>query len=241
MPTLGSRTRHDARSVLRIAASGALTLLIFAACASVLEPLPDQHAVIIVLPPTAPADGASLTRIIVQVDTAVPPALRRVMLTTTAGNILGGGAPLTPDATGQAIALLQSPLSPVATIVGATVNGVVGSAEIDFQRALAERILLTYDSLSLKAGVGNQSVITATLTRNVGALSPGAQVAFTATDTAGRRVPTGLFLPVLAQIDSQGKATVRFTVADTSVRGPLLIHATSDTTAATATVWVTAP
>jgi hypothetical protein len=238
-PTVVSRLlrRHVRESSL----CGAAALLSLIACSSFLEPLPAPRPLSVELPETAIADGATLTPVVVHVDTTLGVDKRTVTLTTTAGSFVGDANAIIPNETGTAIALLQSPTDSTIAIVRAKVNGVVNAAQIIFRRARPERIDLLLGAFTLKAGVANELTVTAKVRRTVGTPSPGAVVSFAATDGSADHKPVGTFLPSTAVVDAQGVATVRFTSADSTVRGPVAIHVSSDSATATATVQVVAP
>jgi hypothetical protein len=237
-PTLVWLLRRNARER---ALCGAVALLSFVACSSFLEPLPTPRLLSIDIAESAIADGATLTTVVVRVDTTIAVDKRAVTLTTSAGSFVGDAHTIVPDATGTAIALLQSPNDSTTAMVRAEVNGVVTAAQIVFRRARPERIDLLPGAFTLKAGIDNELTVTAKVRRTVGTPSPGAVVSFAATDGSAEHRPVGTFLPATAVVDAQGVATVRYTSADSTMRGPVTIRASSDSAVATATVQVVAP
>ena len=213
-----------------------------AACSAfVLEPLPPQKAVVLDLPHDAVADGESLTRVVVTADTTLAVDKRKVALTTTAGTFVGDASALIPDDVGMVVAFLHAPSDSTVALVRATVNGSATSGEIVFHRAQPETIDLVPAQFALKAGIGNEMSVVATLHRRVGSPSPGARVTFSATDASAAHNPVGLFIPASALTDAAGTVTARFTTADSTLRGPIVIRAVADSVTATATVQAVAP
>jgi hypothetical protein len=234
--------RRPARRSLSYWLRGALPLLLLAACSAiVLEPLPKSPTVVLELPHDGVADGESLTRIVVHADTTLAVDKRTVALTTTAGTLVGDASSLIPDDVGIVIAFLRAPSDSTIALVRATVNGSATSGEIVFHRALPDHIDLVPAQFALKAGVGNEMNIVATVRRSVGVPSPGARVTFSATDTSADHHPVGLFIPASALSDAAGTVTVRFSTADSTVRGPVTIRAVADSVTASAVVQVVAP
>lgn len=181
------------------------------------------------LPDTGTADAASVLPLTVVIDTATPSDKRAITLTTTAGAFAATGNQLTtvtPDASGTARSLLRAPSDSTSVIVSATVNGITVSRTVVYRRAMPEFVDLAPARFDLQAGSGHELLLTATLRRLVGKPSTGLRVAFSAVDSAPPRQPRGAFLPATATTGASGVATTRFTVADTTVRGPLLLRAT---------------
>jgi hypothetical protein len=237
-PTLAPLLRRRIRA---IRFSGPVALLSIVACSSFLEPLPTPRPLSVELPESAIADGATLTPVVVHVDTTLAVDKRIVVLTTTAGSFVGDASAVVPDAGGTALALLLPPNDSTIAIVRAKANGVVSVAHIIFRRARPESIDLLVGAFTLKAGIDNELTVTAKVRRAVGTPSPGAVVSFAATDGSANHKPVGTFLPATAVVDAQGVATVRYTSADSTMRGPVTIQASSDSAVATATVQVIAP
>jgi hypothetical protein len=204
------------------------------ACYSVAEPVtepaPQPRAPAVQLPDTGTADGASLTVVTVLSDPLTPAERRSISLTTTAGVFTSSGtaaATLLPDSDGSAVALLRAPIDSTIALVTATVNGVTGSRRITFRRAQPERVDVLPEQFALKAGVTNELNVTAVLSRTVGMPSPGVLVTFSASDTSAKRAPLGRFIAATVLTDASGVATTRFTTADSSWRGPVILRATT--------------
>jgi len=234
-------TTHRRRA--RIAAGIALAALI-AACYE--STIPASRPVLLQLPDTGTADGASLLALTVAIDTTTPADKRTVALTTSAGTFATGNAATataTPDAGGIARTLLRAPADSTTAIVTATVNGATASTLVTFRRAMPDAVDVVPAQPTLTAGAGHELTVTANLRRTVGKPSPALRVTFTTADTTATHGPRGTFLPTTAVSDANGVATARLTIADTAYHGPLALRATvaPSGTAGEAVVQIVAP
>ncbi|MDB4915068.1 MAG: hypothetical protein JWM95_2712 [Gemmatimonadetes bacterium] len=190
---------------------------------------PAHQPLAIIATDTGTADGASLTAIAVIVDSLTPSDKRSVALTTTAGTFTSGGlatATLAPDDNGTARALLRAPSDSTTAILSATVNGSSVSTLIVFRRAQPQSLTLEPAQYEVKSSSATDVAVTATLFRAVGTPSAPMTVTFSVVDTAAVPSPRGVFLPADVQSNSAGVAKTRFTLADSSYRGPLVLRAT---------------
>ena len=192
--------------------------------------LPTPQPLQIISADTGTADGASLTAITVLVDTLIPSDKRSVSLATTAGVFTSGGqatATLLPDADGKARAFLRAPSDSTTALLTATVNGSSASSLIIYRRAQPQSLTLEPAQYAIKVSSATEVAVTATLLREVGTPSAPMTVVFTVADTGAVPSTRGVFLPVSVQSSSTGVAKTRFTLADTSYRGPLVLRATA--------------
>jgi hypothetical protein len=162
-------------------------------------------------PATAPADGATLTTFTVEISAALPASQRSVTFTTTsaAGFAPGGATSVSVGADGsnRASADLKSPAAIGSARVAATVNQVTQEVGVSFTRALPEDIVVSADPVAVAATPDASVAITATLLRDVGAVTPGTVVTFRAEDDAGAAV--GSFVNA-TRSGADGSATATF-------------------------------
>ena len=180
------------------------------------------------LPDTGTADAASTLPLTVAIDTATPADKRSITLSTTAGAFATSNSQsttLTPDATGIANSLLRAPADSTAVIVTATVNGVSVSRTVTYRRAMPDVVDVVPDQLELDVASSRELALTAYLRRTVGKPSPNLRVAFTAVEANAAGKSVGAFIPSTAVSDGNGVATTKFTLTDTSMRGPIRIRA----------------
>ncbi len=208
------------------------------------DPGADGVLRVVSAPGSAPADGASASRITVAVSAGIDGAARNVRFQTNAGSFSPGGTetdvtvPAATDLT--ASVLLYSPSQIGEALVRITAGGATREVRVRFDRALPDRILVSLDKLTVTDSATDQIVVTATLLRDLGKVTPGTEVTFTATrdDTGGG---FGLLNPAVAVTDSDGKATVRFSPAGSGYTGRATVTArTSNGRSASASFQVTA-
>ncbi|HYH47732.1 MAG TPA: hypothetical protein VEG34_18770 [Thermoanaerobaculia bacterium] len=192
------------------------------------DPGPDALLRVVAAPTAAPADGASASRITVQISPLIDAGARNVRFQTNLGSFAPGGGvtditvPAAADLT--ASVLLYSPGTIGEALVRVTAGGVTQEVRIRFDRALPDRLLLGLDKLTVTDSAADQIVVTATLLRDLGTVTPGTEVTFEATrdDTGGR---FGLFNPASAVTAADGTATVRFSPAGSGYTGRATITA----------------
>ncbi|HEX4953687.1 MAG TPA: hypothetical protein VF017_09880 [Thermoanaerobaculia bacterium] len=190
-------------------------------------------------PATVPADGATLTTFTVEVAGSVPQAQRTVRFAATAGSFSSGGT--TPidvpvDAGNRASADFKSPATIGTARITATVAGVTRETAVSFARALPGAIVVTANPPVLMAAANAQTTITATLLRDVGQVTDGAVVTFSARDASGTAL--GLFTNVtrsasgsasavfLPQTTTPGRVTITVGVEGSRVTGSVDIELT---------------
>jgi hypothetical protein len=178
------------------------------------------------------ADGFSLNRVVVTVDTTLPPSARAVTVNTTFGTFVFGGkqtVTLFPDSTGTATTYLQAPQDSCTALLWATVGtagGVAVTRQFTYVRAPIDSIALAVDSFALFVDSNQVTKVTARLWRHVGKPSPHARLWFRAIGTDSK--PHGQFTAAPPS-DSTEQVVVLFTAADTvgatKYYGPLTIKA----------------
>ncbi len=192
------------------------------------DPGADALLRVVAAPAAAPADGASASRLTVQLSPRIDAAARNVRFQTNLGSFSPTGAvtditvPAASDLT--ASVLLYSPGQIGEALVRATAGGVTREIRIRFDRALPDRLLLSLDKLTVTDSAADQIAVTATLLRDVGTVTAGTEVTFAATrdDTGGR---FGLFNPSSAVTAADGTATVRFSPAGSGFTGRATVTA----------------
>lgn len=197
---------------------------------------PDEVIRFVVAPARAPADGATRSTFTVQVSPDLPPASRTVTFTSAAGLTLSPASPVPVDADGRASVDLTSATEIGSDRVTATVQGVSRSVGIDFERAPPDVITVAADMLAVPAAPDSQVMITATLHRDVGDVTDGTVVTFSAVDDTGASVgsfgnvtlaqggtATATFRPGAA---APGFVTIFVGAEGTSVTGSLRIELT---------------
>ena len=183
-----------------------------------------------------PADGATVTAVVLQVPEQARADRRSVTLVTTAGTLAETGkgeATVTVDATGTVRLSLIAPAAPGPALLRAGVAGVSGLArtvEITFIPALASTLELEPERFTLKAGLTEEVKVTAFLRRSPGRPSSGACVQFRATTASGEAI--GRF-SISPPSDANGVVVVRFSAGTTAYRGPITIIATTPGTSGT--------
>lgn len=144
---------------------------------------PDATIQFVRAPERAPADGATLTTYTVQVSPSIPQASRTVTFTTTAGAFAPSGATnvqVPVDGGNRASADLKSPAQIGTGRVQATVNGVTREVSVSFERALPNAIVVTANPDTVPAAADSKITVTATLLRDIGNVSDGTLVTFSA-------------------------------------------------------------
>jgi hypothetical protein len=179
---------------------------------------------------TAPADGKSLTHVIARISPALPEGRRRVVFSVTPPNT----ATISPseqvaDAGNQAFADVTSPKTTGPIRITAIVDNTSSQTTIEMVPALPDRILLSASSPTVQARATDSIVITATLQRDVGDVSFGTNVIFTASD------PNGTFAKSSVS-DANGTATASYFPGTATAPGPVTITARVPGAAAAGTI-----
>lgn len=175
-----------------------------------------------------PADGATLTPFTVTISGSIPSASRTVSFATTVGTFAPGAdttASVPADAGNTATVELRSPTQITSGRVRATVNGVTREVPVSFERALPTFISLSADKFTVQASATDQVSLTATLSRDVGTVTPNTPVTFKAVGTATTPHVTlpSTFFQNVSVVDAQGVATALFRPGTTDYRGPVTV------------------
>jgi hypothetical protein len=197
---------------------------------------PDEVIRFVVAPARAPADGATRSTFTVEVSPDLPAASRAVTFTSAAGLPLSPASPVPVGADGRASVDLTSATEIGSDRVTATVQGVSRSAEIELERAPPDVITVSADMLAVPAAPDSRVMVTATLRRDVGDVTDGTVVTFSAVDDTGASVgsfgnvtlsqggtATATFLPGAA---APGFVTIFVGAEGTPVTGSLRIELT---------------
>src|SRR6185503_18428716 len=173
-----------------------------------------------------PSDGRSSARITATVAAGLPVARRTVTfrMTGTGGQFLPeGAATVTRDAdsSGQARVVLQADSKTgFARVVAEVDKTTSNDVTIQLVPALPDRVVLRSDAVRLSSG--NETQITAELRRNIGTVTEGTVVTFTATTNTGASI--GAFRNVRTS-NAQGDVTATFSLGTTTYLGPVTITA----------------
>jgi hypothetical protein len=176
----------------------------------------------------APADGATTTAVVVQLNPDLLPSQQLVSFTTTAGSFSTLGNVVTTDvragSDNVARVLLVSPREPATATVTAAVSGFVGRTTVTFEAALPDSLSASVSgSLRITAAFSSKVTVRAQLYREVGTPSRGAEVQFRATsDSSGNAF--GYFSGITPS-DASGLASAEFTPGNTTERGEATIRA----------------
>ena len=189
---------------------------------------------------SAPADGASITNVVARVASALPSEQRTVSFTTTAGT-LGGGSSTTAQVRAGSDDLatvgLTSPRTTGLATVTASVNDLTARRTVEFTTALPDDVTLVVSgSFRLPASFATKAVLRAQLLRDIGTVSKGTEVAFTATnDSSGN---TFGYWSGETRSDASGLVNAEFTPGTTTERGEATLRVSVPGTGVYATVRV---
>jgi hypothetical protein len=170
---------------------------------------PDGTIKFVAAPSRAPADGSTLSTFSVEISASLPTASRQVTFTATSGKFSPGdlsSIPVDTDAGGRASADLKSPREISTARVTAKVNGVSRETSILFERALPDRITVVADPVQAVAAAATKIHVTATLLRDIGLVTDGTVVKFSAERKNG--APLVGFTNVTASATASGTTTV---------------------------------
>ena len=181
---------------------------------------------------TAPADGASTTLITAQVAAGLPTGRREVTFVTTPPATLSRPT-VTADASNRASVVLQSLRTTGPIRISATVDGTSADATVQLVPALPDRIIMSVNKPTVKANATDAVTITAVLQRDIGLVSTGTNVTFTAADLDG--TPVGTFAQNSVS-DANGTATATFFPGVETAPGPITITAKVAGSAAVGTI-----
>jgi hypothetical protein len=173
----------------------------------------------------APADGATVTDIIAQLNGAVPVNQREVVFTTTLGTF-GALSPTTSRLAGTdntARAGLVSPRKTGAGVVTAELNDQKARVTVNFEPALPEQIAVSlFGSLQLKATFTSKVTVNVEMERSTGTVTPGLEVVYRAFDESTGNL-FGFFSGATL-VDSNGNSSADFTPGNTGERGEATIR-----------------
>jgi hypothetical protein len=178
----------------------------------------------------APADGAWVTPIVAQIARSIPPDLRDVTFTTTAGSLsigTSGGASTVQVRAGtdnRATVNLVSPRTVGTALITAAVSNISVRKVVEFTQAYPDRAALSISgTFRLLATFATKASLRLELFRDVGTVTRGTLVEWSATDdTTGS--PVGYFSGVTPS-DLSGVCTADFTPGATAERGTTTIRA----------------
>ena len=194
----------------------------------------DPATVILVSPssPTAPADGVSTTLITAQVAAGLPAGRRDVTFVATPAATLSRST-VTADASNRASVSLQSLRTTGPVRVAATVDGTSADTTVQLVRALPDRIIMSANKPTVRATATDAVTITAVLQRDIGLVTTGTNVAFSAADSLGTQV--GAFAQNSVS-DANGTAAATFFPGVDTAPGPITITARVTGAAAAGTI-----
>ncbi len=180
-------------------------------------------------PASAPADGRTASFFTVVISSLVPQDQRTVMFATTNGSFTAidpGGTPsrstsLNLGAATEGTVSLYSPSAVGSAVVSAQVQSTTRSQIIDFPRAFPETIILELGNTTIQT---TQTVnVKARLLRDIGIVTDGTVVTFSARDANGASF--GTFTNVMTSIG--GLATADFTPGEGATPGPATLAAST--------------
>jgi hypothetical protein len=176
---------------------------------------------------SAPADGATLLRVLALIPKEAASDRRTVVFSTSAGTFADGGqgtvAIIALDSVAETF--LRAPRTSGPARVRAQLGTEIREVSVQFDTAYPARIDVEPKTFVLKAGVSNETTITASLRRNVGQVSPGVEIRFEAV-RADNGEPIGQFGTVPAS-GVEGTITARYTAGETTYRGLVVIRAST--------------
>ncbi|HJW92616.1 MAG TPA: hypothetical protein VJ901_03275 [Thermoanaerobaculia bacterium] len=172
-----------------------------------------------------PADGATILQVYADVAPALTGDQRNVTFTTIYGTFIGGtnhSVVVRADNRNRATADLQTPPDAVTTRLTAAVSGVLAETNLMFVPALPD--LLRVDPATVEMKASTEIIVTATLSRNLGSVTAGRIITFTATDAQGQTI--GGFRNIGLSTSEQ-KATAVYSPGSTTYRGLVTLRATT--------------
>jgi hypothetical protein len=181
-----------------------------------------------------------VTNATARVAAALPSEQRTVTFSTTAGTLGAAGVTSLQVRAGTddlAIVGLVSPRATASAVVTASVNNLTARRTVEFTHAYPDDISLAVGgSFRLTTSFSTKSTLRAELSREVGLVTRGTEVRFTAVDdSTGREFG---FWSAESPSDVNGVATAEFTPGNTSERGEATIRARIPGTSLSASVKV---
>lgn len=189
---------------------------------------------------SAPADGATVTNAIARVAAALPSEQRTVTFSTTAGTLAVSGSTTAQVRAGTddlASVGLVSPRTTASAVVTASVNNLTARRTVEFTHAYPDDVSLAVQgSFRLTASFSTKATLRAELSREVGSVTRGTEVRFTAVDDSTGQ--TFGFWSAESASDLNGLATAEFTPGNTTERGEATIRVSVPGTSLSASVKV---
>jgi len=173
----------------------------------------------------APADGATVTDIIAQLNGEVPVNQREILFSTTLGTFgaLSSTASRLAGTDNTARAGLVSPRRTGAGVVTAELNDQKARVTVNFEPALPEQIAVSlFGSLQLKATFTSKVTVNVEMERSTGTVTPGLEVVYRAFDESTGNL-FGFFSGATL-VDSNGNSQADFTPGNTGERGEATIR-----------------
>lgn len=172
-------------------------------------------------PASVPADGATPIAVVARIAAGLPAGKRTVTFGTTVGLFLPGRrgeTTIDADGSNTAQATLVSTTTGEARLT-ATVDGTTASAIVQFDVALPDKLFVSPAAAALRSG--ESTLVTVTLLRDVGEVSPRLQVAYSAQTSSGASI--GQFSGIT--LSNLGVSSATFNVGSTTYIGPVTIRA----------------
>jgi len=189
---------------------------------------------------SAPADGATVTNAIARVAAALPSEQRTVTFSTTAGTLAVSGSTTAQVRAGTddvASVGLVSPRTTASAVITASVNNLTARRTVEFTHAFPDDVSLAVQgSFRLTASFSTKATLRAELSREVGSVTRGTEVRFTAVDDSTGQ--TFGFWSAESASDLNGLATAEFTPGNTTERGEATIRVSVPGTSLAASVKV---
>jgi hypothetical protein len=189
---------------------------------------------------SAPADGATVTNAIARVAAALPSEQRTVTFSTTAGTLAVSGSTTAQVRAGTddvASVGLVSPRTTASAVITASVNNLTARRTVEFTHAYPDDVSLAVQgSFRLTASFSTKATLRAELSREVGSVTRGTEVRFTAVDDSTGQ--TFGFWSAESASDLNGLATAEFTPGNTTERGEATIRVSVPGTSLSASVKV---
>ena len=182
---------------------------------------PSQVITVSANPGAVAADGASTIAIAASVSPSLPAGRRSVTFRTTLGQFLPGRIgefTIEADGSNRALATLVGSTTGGARVT-ATVDGTTAETTVQFTTALPDTVFVSAAAAALRSG--ESTLVTVTLLRNVGEVSPRLQVDYSAVTNTG--TPIGSFSGVT--LGSNSVSTATFNVGPTAFLGSVTVRA----------------
>lgn len=173
---------------------------------------------------STPADSATLVRVTAVIPEEARSDRRMVEFSTSLGTFVDGGqATLSLTAIdGVAETYLRAPRIPGTARIRAKLGSEVREETVVFDTAYPQRASVQPAAFTLKAGLANETTISAFLRRSIGQVTPGVEVRFVAT-RADNQMEIGRF-GIASPSDRSSVAAVRYSAGQTDYGGVVHIR-----------------